>query len=484
MDDTVAAVFLEPILGEAGVVPAPDGYLAAARQITAEHGALLVIDEVQTGIGRTGSWFAHTSAGIVPDVITLAKGLGGGLPIGAAIGIGDAAQLLQPGQHGSTFAGNPVCAAAALAVLSTIETDGLLDHVDALGKHIATGVEDLGHPLIDHVRGAGLLLGIVLTDNARPGSGSRCPRGRLHHQCAGPGRDPAGAAADPDHRAGRLVRRRAARHPGYRATGTTLMTGNGMTSSQGSITESAALPARRRPVPGRAGSTVLDLADDYKADRDRLHARWPARPSPSSSRRTPPGPGCRSRSGIAQLGGQPVIVDGRMSQLGREETIEDTSRVLSRYVDAVAIRTFAQRRINALASTSSVPVINALTDEFHPCQVLADLQTIRERRGRLAGLTLTYLGDGANNMAHSLMVGGANAGLHVRISSPAGLRPASRHPAGRQEAGGRDRRLGRARSPTRTRRSTVPTCWSPTPGRRWGRRTTAWTGSGRSGRTR
>ena len=112
-----------------------------------------------------------------------------------------------------------------------------------------------------------------------------------------------------------------------------------------------------------------------------------------------------------------------MSQLGREETIEDTSRVLSRYVDAVAIRTFAQRRINALASTSSVPVINALTDEFHPCQVLADLQTIRERRGRLAGLTLTYLGDGANNMAHSLMLGGANAGMTVRISSPAGFDP-------------------------------------------------------------
>jgi acetylornithine aminotransferase len=165
VDDTVAAVFLEPIMGEAGVIPAPDGYLAVARQITAEHGALLVIDEVQTGIGRTGSWFAHTRTGIVPDVITLAKGLGGGLPIGAVIGIGDAAALLQPGQHGSTFAGNPVCAAAALAVLNTIDNDGLLDHVDALGKHIASGIEDLGHPLVDHVRGSGLLLGVVLTES-------------------------------------------------------------------------------------------------------------------------------------------------------------------------------------------------------------------------------------------------------------------------------------------------------------------------------
>ncbi len=164
VDSDVAAVFLEPILGEAGVVPAPDGYLAAAREITSEHGALLVMDEVQTGIGRTGTWFAHQRAGIRPDVMTLAKGLGGGLPIGAVIGFGAAAKLLSAGQHGSTFAGNPVCAAAALAVLSTIESERLLDHVDALGKHISSAIEGLGHPLVDHVRGSGLLLGIVLTD--------------------------------------------------------------------------------------------------------------------------------------------------------------------------------------------------------------------------------------------------------------------------------------------------------------------------------
>ena len=129
--------------------------------------------------------------------------------------------------------------------------------------------------------------------------------------------------------------------------------------------------------------------------------------------------------GISQLGGHSIVVDGRAMQLGREETIEDTSRVLSRYVDAVVWRTFAQKRIDAMASASRIPVINALTDEFHPCQVLADLQTIRERHGKLAGLTLTYLGDGANNMAHSLLLGGVTAGLHVRIASPAGFEPAA-----------------------------------------------------------
>jgi acetylornithine/N-succinyldiaminopimelate aminotransferase len=159
----VAGVILEPIQGEAGVVTPPDGYLAAVREITADTGTLLILDEVQTGVGRTGQWFAYQHDGITPDVVTLAKGLGGGLPIGAVIGFGDAARLLSPGQHGSTFAGNPVCAAAALAVLATITDEKLLDHVDALGKHLAGAIEAIDHPLISHVRGRGLLLGVVLT---------------------------------------------------------------------------------------------------------------------------------------------------------------------------------------------------------------------------------------------------------------------------------------------------------------------------------
>lgn len=168
--------------------------------------------------------------------------------------------------------------------------------------------------------------------------------------------------------------------------------------------------------------TVLDRADQYKSDRNGwtpLAGMAVAVVFEKNSTRTR----LSFEVGIAQLGGQPIIVDGRTSQLGREETIEDTSRVLSRYVDAIAIRTFAQRRIDALASASTVPVINALTDEFHPCQVLADLQTIRERKGTLAGLTLTYLGDGNNNMAHSLMLGGVNAGMHIRVAAPIGFDP-------------------------------------------------------------
>ncbi|MFE9749355.1 acetylornithine transaminase [Saccharothrix saharensis] len=164
IDDETAAFVVEPIQGENGVVVPPEGYLQAARRITAEHGALLVLDEVQTGIGRLGTWFAFQQVGVVPDVITLAKGLGGGLPLGACIAIGPAKDLFEPGQHGTTFGGNPVCCAAALAVLDTIAADGLLEHTAAVGKEIAAGVEALDHPLISGVRGAGLLLGITLRE--------------------------------------------------------------------------------------------------------------------------------------------------------------------------------------------------------------------------------------------------------------------------------------------------------------------------------
>ncbi|MFI6093692.1 acetylornithine transaminase [Streptomyces sp. NPDC051218] len=166
-DDT-ALVILEPIQGEAGVLVPPAGYLGAAREITAAHGALLALDEIQTGIGRTGHWFAAQAEGVEADVVTLAKGLGGGLPIGATLAFGPAAGLLSPGTHGSTFSGNPVVCAAALAVLATIADGGLLDHVRHTGERLRRGIESLGHPLVKEVRGAGLLLGVVLSEPVAP----------------------------------------------------------------------------------------------------------------------------------------------------------------------------------------------------------------------------------------------------------------------------------------------------------------------------
>ena len=164
----VAAVFLEPGLGESGVVPAPEGYLRAAREACDQAGALLVLDEIQSGIGRTGAWFAHQAAGVRPDVLTLAKGLGGGLPIGACIGLGAAGAGFAKGDHGSTFGGNPVACAAALAVLEVIERDGLLAHVTAVGEHLAAGLGEISHPLVAGVRGLGLWRAVVLTAEVAP----------------------------------------------------------------------------------------------------------------------------------------------------------------------------------------------------------------------------------------------------------------------------------------------------------------------------
>jgi len=159
--DETAAVVLEPIQGEAGVIVPPDGYLAAARRITREHGALLWLDEIQSGIGRTGAWFrAATDPAVAPDIVTLAKGLAGGLPIGACLATGAAATLFEPGNHGTTFGGNPVAAAAALAVLGTIERDDLLTHVAEIGHKLADGLA--ADPRVTEVRGAGLFLGVEL----------------------------------------------------------------------------------------------------------------------------------------------------------------------------------------------------------------------------------------------------------------------------------------------------------------------------------
>jgi acetylornithine/N-succinyldiaminopimelate aminotransferase len=168
VSERTAMVLLEPMLGEGGVVPAPAGYLAAAASAAEDAGALFAVDEVQTGTGRTGHWFAHQADGLQPDLITLAKALGGGLPIGATLAFGEAAELMQAGSHGSTFGGNPIAAAAALAVLDTIRDEGLLERAKELEHRFTAGIEGLGHPGITGVRGRGALLGVVLTADVAP----------------------------------------------------------------------------------------------------------------------------------------------------------------------------------------------------------------------------------------------------------------------------------------------------------------------------
>jgi acetylornithine/N-succinyldiaminopimelate aminotransferase len=166
MDDTVAALFLEPIKGEAGVVELPEGYLRRARELTERFGALLILDEIQTGIGRTGRWFAYEHYGIVPDAITIAKGMAGGVPIGALVTFEAASDLLQKGQHGSTFGGNPLATAAANAVLGEIEDAGLVANAERRGNELREILLGFESPFIGEVRGRGLLVGVGLTEPA------------------------------------------------------------------------------------------------------------------------------------------------------------------------------------------------------------------------------------------------------------------------------------------------------------------------------
>ena len=167
--EETAALFLEPIQGEAGVIPATANYLRAAREITAARGALLILDEIQSGMGRTGTWFAFQAADIVPDAITIAKGLGGGVPIGALLALGpEVATLLQPGGHGSTFGGNPLASAAGLAVINEIERADLRAHAVAVGEHLSERVAALRHPAVTGVRGVGLLRALTLARDIAP----------------------------------------------------------------------------------------------------------------------------------------------------------------------------------------------------------------------------------------------------------------------------------------------------------------------------
>lgn len=174
-------MILESIQGETGVVPPPPGYLARVRELCDTHGILMIVDEVQAGMGRTGRWFGYQEDGIVPDVVTMAKGLGGGLPLGACVAM-PRADLFTPGGHGTTFGGNPVSCAAGLAVVDTIRREGLLDHARRMGDLFREGLE--GHDAVREVRGRGLMLGVVLREPAAPGSLDPLSRGLILNQPA------------------------------------------------------------------------------------------------------------------------------------------------------------------------------------------------------------------------------------------------------------------------------------------------------------
>ena len=346
---------------------------------------------------------------MTPDVVTLAKGLGGGIPIGATIALGDAGSLLEPGNHGTTFGGNPVACAAALAVLDTIERDGLLEHVERVGKRLADALA--AQPAVTEVRGHGLMLAADLdAEDAAAVVDAGRDAGYLLN-ATGPSTlrfvPPLVHLRARRRGLRRGVRRDRRRRAGRRPEGA----------------PDAAPPRRRRPHARRAGGGPRPRGRHQGRARSttgRSRARAPSRWS-STARRC--GPRSPSPPASPSSAATPMTVDGGLAAMGERESVEDVARVLGRQASAIVWRTAHQADLVTMAEHAGVPVVNALTDEFHPCQLLADLQTVREHVGTLAGTRVAFVGDGACNMGNSWVLAGATAGMHVVVGAPEGYEP-------------------------------------------------------------
>ena len=370
-----------------------------------DKGLLLILDEIQTGLGRTGKLFAHENFGITPDVMTLAKGLANGLPMGALLATDEVAGAFVPGTHASTFGAGPVVAAAAKTALGLLSAPEFLAGVRERGAFCRKALELSGRfPVIKEVRGLGLMWGLELTQEGAPVVAACRERGLLINCTQGnvirllpplvitPQELDAALAI----LAGRLQ-------------GGVSMTRHLLTILDLSREEIEHLLARARelkvlhkqgqnPAPLK-GKTVAMIFD-----------------KPSTRTRV------SFEAGIAQLGGASIYLAPGQTQMSRNEPVADTARVLSRYVDGVVVRTFAQETVAELARHATIPVINGLTDTHHPCQVLSDLMTMEERFGDLTGLKVAWVGDG-NNMANSWITAAMHLDFALYLACPPGYEP-------------------------------------------------------------
>ena len=411
VDDTVCAVMLEPIQGEGGVcLPSPD-YLKGVRQLCNDKGLLLILDEIQTGLGRTGKLFAQENFGITPDVMTLAKALANGLPMGALLATAEVAGAFVPGTHASTFGAGPVVAAAANTALSLLSAPEFLAGVRERGAFVRKGLISLAGRAPRHQRGAGpgphvgpgIDPGGDAGGGGLPGAG---PAAQLH-----PGQRHPAAAASGHYRPGA---RRGPGNPAGRPQDGVSMTRHLLTILDLSREEIEHLLARARelkvfhqqgqnPTPLK-GKTVAMIFD-----------------KPSTRTRV------SFEAGIAQLGGASIYLAPGQTQMSRNEPVADTARVLSRYVDGVVVRTFAQDTVAELARHSTIPVINGLTDTHHPCQVL---QRPHDHGGALRRSYRAQGGLGGRRQQHGQLLDhrGHAPGFRPAPGLPAGLRARRRHP--------------------------------------------------------
>ena len=394
LDPSTAAVLLEPVQGEGGVNPATPEYFQGVRRLCDERGALLIVDEVQTGLGRTGRWFGFQHLGVAPDVVTMAKALGNGVPIGACWARDDVARAFEPGDHATTFGGQPLATAAARAVLGEMERIDVPTLAAKAGARLTDALAAMAG--ITAVRGLGLLLAAQLAD----------------------GLDAKQVTADAL-AAGLVVNA---------VTPTALRFAPPLTVSDAEIDEAVAI-LDSVLSSSRHFLDVDDLTPDELTDvLDRAEVTDPPRvldgkgvallfEKPSLRTRH------SSEMAVVQLGGHPLTFRGDEVGPRSREPLADIARVLSGYHAAFGARVFDHAALEELASSSSIPIVNLLSDRAHPCQALADLLTVRQSLGALKGRTLAWVGD-FNNVARSLSVGAAMTGMQVRLACPPGYGPA------------------------------------------------------------
>ena len=402
-----SAVLLETIMGEGGVLPMTTEYLREAERLCREHNALLILDEVQSGIGRTGKWFAYQNHGVRPDVAILAKGLGSGVPIGAVL-VGERAEgILEPGDHGTTFGGNPLSCATALAVLDTIEHEELMANAERVGGYLQGGLRAMGLETV----GMGLMVGATLDRPIARDVVRECFDRKLilnatdestlrfvpplivsEAQIAKALTILAEVLGKPSPELATPVRRVKATTPAYHD----VLAVDSLTDAQlEEVLDLAAFDKGRRRLAPSVIQPVEDRTVAMVFEKQSLRTR------------------VSFETAIRELGGHPVYLTKADIGMGMREDVRDVASNLSRWCRAIVARLYWQKDLERLAEEASVPVINALTELEHPCQALADMMTIRESFGA-DRVKLVYVGDG-NNVARSL------ARLATRLGYPTTL---------------------------------------------------------------
>ena len=409
-----AAVLLETIMGEGGILELTEEYLLEAQRLCLEHNALFMLDEVQCGMGRTGKWFAFQHYALKPDVLVLAKGLGSGVPIGAALARGKAASILEPGDHGSTFGGNPLTCATALAVIDTIEHQSLMKHATEMGDLLRSGLKTMGL----HVTGKGLMIGAGLYKPIGRELVKKCFEHKLIINATDESTlrfvpplvinedqivqaltvlaEAMGISAPMSARSG--VRSKALVRPLH-----DVLSMDDLSDAQiEEVLDLAAYSKQRRKIAPSAITPVENRTVAMVFEKQSLRTR------------------VSFETAIHELGGHAVHLGKGDIAMGSRDSIRDVAQNLSRWCNLIVARLYWQRHIVELAEYADVPVINALTEWEHPCQALADIQTVQESFGQ-DKVKIAYIGDG-NNVARSLAKLGTRLGYPVTICGPENFR--------------------------------------------------------------